>query len=149
MSPPLLLLLLAALLAGCGTASDPARSLAGVRTLTLASVVGLSGADLPSGLSTELESSLRRSLSVRGYQVQDAEGGDAAVRASWFQERRVSAAGRPEVLLGISVSFFDRGGQRIFSARSARPNPATQWNGDRVAAEVAHLLRSLPEARAP
>lgn len=147
--PQLLLLSLAALLAGCGTPSDPARSLAGTRTLTLASVVGMSGSDLPQGLASDLESALRRSLSVRGYQVQDAEGGDALVRASWFQERRVSPAGRAEVLLGISVSVFGRGGERVFSARSARLNPATQWNGDRVAAEVAHLLRALPESRNP
>lgn len=148
MSPPLLLLMLAALLAGCGTSSDHSKSLAGAGTLTLASVVGMSGPDLPQGLGADLESALRRSLSVRGYQVQDAEGGDAVVRASWFQERRVSPEGRAQVLIGISISIFDRKGERVFSSRSARPNPAGQWNGDRVSAEVAHLLRSLPEVRA-
>lgn len=146
MSRPLLLLMSACLLAGCGSRPSSATPLAGVRTLTLASVSAVSASELSPGLDRDLESALRRSLSVRGYQLQDAEGGDAAVRASWYQESRPQPAGRPEVRLGISISIFDRAGARVFSVRSSRTTPAGQWNGDRVAAEVAHLLRSLPES---
>jgi hypothetical protein len=148
MSRPLLLILLASLLAGCGSRPSSATSLAGVRTLTLASVSAVSAAELSPGLDRDLESALRRSLSVRGYQLQDAEGGDAVVRASWYQESRLQASGRREVHLGISISVFDRSGARVFSVRSSRTTPAGQWNGDRVAAEVANLLRGLPESGA-
>jgi len=149
MSRPLLLLLSACLLVGCGARPSPANPLAGVRTLTLASVSGVSASELSPGLGLDLESALRRSLAVRGYQIRDTEGGEASVRASWFQEARLLPDGRREVHLGISLSIFDRSGERVFSARSARTTPAGQWNGDRVAAEVSHLLRSLPESGAP
>lgn len=148
MSTPALLLLSLVLLAGCGSRPDSGNPFAAVRTLTLASVSEVSSPELPVGLGSELESALRRSLAVRGYQLQEAEGGDAVVRASWYQENRLQTSGRREVLLGLSVSVFDRAGARVFSVRTARPTPAGQWNADRVAAEVAHLLRGMPEAGA-
>jgi len=148
MSQPLLLLLAATLLTGCGGRPSADKPLAGVRTLTLASVSGTSAPELSPGAADELGPALRRSLSVRGYDVRDTDGGDAVVRASWFQEVRVQSADRTELRLGLSISVFDRTGRRVYSVRSARTTPAGQWNGDRVAAEVAHLLRGLPESGA-
>lgn len=146
MSRPLLALLAALMSTACGTPADSGKSLSAARTLTLASVSGISSPDLPQFLAPSLEGALRRSLEVRGYVVQDADGGDAVVRASWFQESRPHPSGRPERVLGISLSVFGRDGSRIFSARTVRPAEAARWNADRVAAEVAHLLRALPES---
>lgn len=145
-SLPLLLGALALLVIGCGTRSDPAAAFAGVRTLSLASVAGTSSPELSSTVSGELEVALRRSLSVRGYQVSDSPGGDAVVRASWVQQGQVQPGGRSEVLLGVSLSIFDRKGARIHSARSVRLIPSGQWNADRVSGEVSALLRGVPEA---
>lgn len=145
-SLPLLTGFLCLVLLGCGSRPDPSASFAGIRVLTLASLSGLSSTELPSILSDELGASLRRSLAVRGYEVREASGGDGEVRASWFQQSQLQPGGRGEILLGISVSLFDRSGARILSVRSKRLVPANQWNGDRVAAEVSSLLRDLPEA---
>lgn len=149
MSRPLLLLLLTVLaVSGCSSPAAGSKALAGARSLSLASVTGTSVSEGSVDLTGELAAALRRSLAVRGYEVRETEGGDALVRASWYQENQLDSGGRLATRLGISISFYDREGRRLLSLRSARSLPPFQWNPDRVTAEVAHLLRGLPESGA-
>lgn len=139
-SASLLLCLLSLALGGCGSRPEPAAG-AKIRTLAFASVSLAGAADLPPAVAEDLEDALRRAFSSRGYAVVPGPGADGQIRASWFTEQ--SSA------VGLSVSVFDAKGERIFSARSARPIPARQWNPAKVVAEADQLLRSMPPAPAP
>lgn len=95
-------------------------------------------------LNKYLTHSFTQSLAVRGYQVSDLSA--VQLRSTWIREASLeSSASRNNPLVGISFSVFSPKGERLFSVRSIRCLPLSQWNEARVDTEVRSLMKKFPE----
>lgn len=142
------LLAVALLLAGCGSRPDRSEALGKVRVMHVSPTMSASLSEAAFRLDPAVQSAVAQSLAARGYTVGSQVESQAVVRVAWILARDRDLAGDEERTLALSLSIFSRDGERLYSGRSALVLPERMWSEDRATAEVALLLRDLPERRA-
>lgn len=138
---------LALLLLGCSSRPDRSEALAKARVLHVSPTISANLSESALRLDPALRSAVARSLSARGYAVGSEGEAQAVVRIAWILSRERDSLGAEERTLSLSLSIFSRAGDRLYSGRSALVLPERLWSEDRAAAEVALLLRDVPERR--
>ena len=142
------LLAMALLLAGCGSRPDRSEALGNVRVMHVSPTMSASLSEAAFRLDPAVQSAVAQSLAARGYSVGSQVESQAVVRVAWILARDRDLSGDEERTLALSLSIFSRDGERLYSGRSALVLPERMWSEDRATAEVALLLRDLPERRA-
>lgn len=132
------------LVVGCGSRPDRSETLCGSRILYLTPVISGGLSDRAFHLDSAVRSAATRSLTARGYQVGSEADAQAVVRIAWIMGRERSPSGQDERTLSLSLSIFSRSGERLYSARSNQVFAEPFWTEDRATAEVALLLKDLP-----
>ena len=89
-------------------------------------------------------------LRSHGYKVtQSKADADATLRSTW----RISNSGnnmrRDEISISLSMSLFNKQGQRVFSGDSGSAVPMSFWSVAKTAISVDSILSQLPVATAP
>jgi hypothetical protein len=89
-------------------------------------------------------------LRSHGYTVtQSKADAEATLRSTW----RISNSGnnnrRDEISLSLSMSLFNKEGQRVFSGDSGSAVPMSFWSVAKTATAVDSVLSQLPVASAP
>jgi hypothetical protein len=89
-------------------------------------------------------------LRSHGYTVtQSKADAEATLRSTW----RISNSGnnnrRDEISLSLSMSLFNKEGQRVFSGDSGSAVPMSFWSVAKTATAVDSVLSKLPVASAP
>lgn len=140
-------LALALLLLGCSSRPDRSEALAKARVLHVSPTISANLSDSALRLDPALRSAVARALSARGYTVGSEGEAQAVVRIAWIHSRERDSLGTEERTLSLSLSIFSRTGERLYSGRSALVLPERLWSEDRAAAEIALLLRDVPERR--
>lgn len=139
---------LALLLVGCSSRPDRSEALAKCAVLHVSPTLSANLSEVALRLEPAVQSAVVRSLSAHGYSVGSEGQAQAVVRVAWVYARDRDSLGAEERTLALSLSIFSRDGQRLYSGRSALVLPERMWSADRASAEIALLLRELPERRA-
>ncbi|MSR72129.1 MAG: hypothetical protein EXS20_02015 [Opitutales bacterium] len=88
-------------------------------------------------------------LRSHGYTVTESKAdADATLRSTW----RISQSGnnlrKDEVSISLSMSLFNKQGQRVFSGDSGSAVPISFWSVAKTATAVDSVLSQLPLASA-
>jgi len=89
-------------------------------------------------------------LRSHGYTVtQSKADADATLRSTWRISNNANNMRKDEVSISLSMSLFNKQGQRVFSGDSGSAVPIGFWSVAKTATAVDNVLLQLPIANAP
>jgi hypothetical protein len=89
-------------------------------------------------------------LRSHGYTVTESKvDADATLRSTWRISRNGNNMRKDEVSVSLSMSLFNKQGQRVFSGDSGSAIPIGFWSVAKTATAVDSVLSQLPVASAP
>ncbi|MEI7602059.1 MAG: hypothetical protein WCJ77_00210 [Opitutae bacterium] len=84
-------------------------------------------------------------LRSRGYTVtQTKTDADATLRSTWHISNNGNSIRREEVSISLSMSLFNKQGQKVFSSDSGSAVPVSFWSVAKTATAVDNVLSELP-----
>jgi hypothetical protein len=145
---PLVLVLIAFSFIGCNSSPRAQKSI----NFTKIYVESTQSSDSSNAIqfnSTVVETA-EGELRSHGYTVtQSKADADATLRSTWHISNNGNNVRKDEVSLSLSMSLFNKQGQRVFSGDSGSAVPISFWNEAKTATAVDNILSQLPVATAP
>jgi len=88
-------------------------------------------------------------LRSRGYTVtQNKTDADATLRSTWHVSTNGNSIRKDEVSISLSMSLFNKQGNKVFSSDSGSAVPISFWSVAKTATAVDDVLSQLPVATA-
>ena len=144
---PLALVLVAFSLIGCGSSARTQKSI----NFTKVYVETPQTSDLSNVVqfNSTVVDTAEGELRSRGYTITNSKAdADATLRSTWRISNNSNSLHKDEVSISLSMSLFNKQGQRVFSADSGSAVPISFWTVAKTATAVDNVLSRLPVATA-
>ncbi len=145
---PLALVLIAVSIIGCSSSSRTQKSINFTKVYVEAPQTSDSS-NVVQFNSTVIETA-EGELRSRGYTVANSKAdADATLRSTWHISNSNNSMRKDEVSISLSMSLFNKQGQKVFSGDSGSGVPISFWSVAKTATAVDNVLSRLPVAAAP
>jgi predicted Zn-dependent protease len=141
---PLALVLIAFSIIGCSSSSRTQKSINFTKVYVEAPQTSDSSSNVVQFNSTVVETA-EGELRSRGYTVTSSKAdADATLRSTWHISNNGNAIHKDEVSVSLSMSLFNKKGQKVFSADSGSSVPISFWSMAKTSTAVDTVLSQLP-----